>query len=202
MVERWSGNSPLLPFSPGHAFLHWLWHVGSLHATPSSATTPLPHETTSTVASACTAGQLMGSVTFNATGTELGAVKLSNTSASACSLQGRPAVTVLNAHGTALDLDEVPLRRAGLPAAHGPVNLSPGPASPHAIVELDWTWCGAQPGNLAFQILFAGWSAPLVIASSDVLPVGFVPVGCSTSGGNALLAVDYVREIGPNGISG
>jgi len=175
---------------------------GSPPATTRSTTTTLSLGTTSTLTSACTTGQLEGSVVFNATGTDLGAIKISNTSGSACSLDGRPDVTVLNAQGTALALNEVPFQRAGLPVTHGPVDLSPGSAPPQAIVELDWTWCGPAPGNLEFQVRFAGWSTPLVIPSPDVLPIGFVPAGCGISGGTALFAVDYVRGFGSNGISG
>jgi hypothetical protein len=136
----------------------------------------------------------------------LGAIKLSNTSAEACSLSGRPQVDVLDQTGTngtdsMLPTIELPYARAGLPPQpKGPVDLSPGGTSPQGIIELDWYWCGALPGAVSFEIYFSKWSLPLTVPVQAVSPAGFmpaIPAGCPST---ALFAVDVIRDFSANGI--
>ncbi len=154
----------------------------------------------------CSVGQLAATAVFIGPNFELGAIKISNTSAHACSLSGRPQVEDLNVTGTngtdsTLNTIELPYARAGLPLPpKSPVELSAGGASPQAIVELDWLWCGAPPGSISFEVYFPKWSLPLTVPAQAVSPAGFrpaVPSGCPAT---ALFAVDVVRGLNSNGL--
>lgn len=176
----------------------------SASTSSSTTTSPKPSNTTRPVtAAACAENQLTGTVAFNATGTELGAIRLSNETSHSCSLAGQPTVTVLAGNGTPLALTESTYHRApDWPPPTSPVVLSPSGALPQAIVGLDWIWCGPAPGELQFQVRFSGWPSPLVVTPSSVSPLGFSPASCSSSGLGSLFAVDYVRGVGPNGVIG
>jgi hypothetical protein len=151
--------------------------------------------------SSCSVGQLSATVAFNGSGTDLGAIKLVNTSAHPCSLSGQPTVEIVNGSGIVLDLDESPYQRAGLPSPPTqPIALSANRSLPQAIVELDWTWCGTPTGPMHFKIQFPDWPQALTVPNAAVTPSGFVPAGCADSGGNPLLAVDAVRGFGQDGI--
>jgi hypothetical protein len=155
------------------------------------------------VVDSCTVRQLTATVDFNQTGTDLGAIKLTNTSGRACSLSGQPQVMLLDGSGVVLDLNQSVFHQApDWPAPSSPIVLSAARALPQAVVQLDWTWCGAPPGKVRFQIRFEGWPSPLMVANSDVFPPGFAPAGCTDSGGQPLLAVDYVRGFGRRGVVG
>lgn len=180
-------------------------------STPTAAKRPLATEvTTSTTTSTTTAvpvaqctSDLSASVAFNATGTELGDLRLTNRSAAPCSLFGQPKVTAISTDGTALDMTEVVLHRApDWPPPTSPIVLSASGALPQAIVSLDWTWCGTVPSIGQFDVLFSGWSAPLVIPDSAISPPNVVPASCDISGNHTLWAVDYVRGFGREGIIG
>lgn len=177
----------------------------SSSSTPSSTTSSLaPSSTTRPAAvAACTANQLTATVAFNATGTELGAIRLSNTAGEACSLSGQPTVTVLGDNGAPLAQTESIYHRApDWPPPVRPIVLSPSGELPQAIVEIDWVWCGPSPRQLEFQVRFSAWSSPLDIPGTAISPSGFSPAQCSSSGTGALFAVDYVRGFGSNGIIG
>ncbi len=151
--------------------------------------------------SSCSVGQLAATVAFNGSGTDLGAIKLVNTSAHPCSLSGQPTVEIVDGSGIVLGLDESPYQRAGLPSPPTqPIALSADRALPQAIVELDWTWCGTPTGPMQFTIQFPDWPHALTVPNAAVTPSGFVPAGCADSGGNPLLAVDAVRGFGQDGI--
>jgi hypothetical protein len=151
----------------------------------------------------CSSGQLTATVAFNLSGTELGAITLTNTGARACSLAGQPNVVVLDSAGNALRLSESIFHRApDWPPPSSPIVLSPGGALPHAIVELDWTWCGPPPGRIRFEIRFPGWPSPLTVPNASISPSGFTPAPCTVSGHRALFAVDVVRGLGSSGIIG
>jgi hypothetical protein len=177
-----------------------------------SDTTTLPQSksasssTTVVSAAPCTASQLIATVDFGESRTELGAIKMTNTTAHACSLAGQPNVVVLGRTGNPLNLGESLFHRApDWPAPTSPIVLSPSGALPQAIVELDWIWCGSPLGNLRFKVQFSGWLSQLEVLSSAVLPSGFSPALCSSPGGQSqseLFAVDYVRGFGANGIIG
>jgi hypothetical protein len=149
----------------------------------------------------CSPGQLVASVAFNQSGTDLGAIKLTNSSVKTCSLSGRPQVSVINGSDNTLDTTEVPYARAGLaPQPNGQVVLSANGTSPHGVVELDWFWCGAPPGAVSLEVRFSNWSSPLFVPNGAVSPAGFapdVPSGCPDT---ALFAVDTIRALGPNGV--
>lgn len=155
----------------------------------------------------CSPGQLVATAVFNQSGSDLGAIKVSNTSAKACSLSGRPQVDVLNVTGSngtdsLLNTVELPFARAGLPPPqpNAAVELSANSAYPQGIIELDWYWCGAPPGPVSFEIYFPKWSLPLSVPVQDVSPAGFrpaVPAGCPNT---ALFAVDVIRGLGSSGI--
>jgi hypothetical protein len=145
-------------------------------------------------------------VAFNGSHSDLGAIKLTNTSATTCSLFGRAQVDVLNVTGSnetdsLLNNVELPYARAGLPPQpNSPVELTAGGTSPQAVIELDWFWCGFTPGPISFEIWFPKWSLPVNVPVQAVSPPGFlpaVPSGCPTT---ALFAVDVVRGFGANGI--
>ena len=176
----------------------------SLSTSSISITSPNSSTTTGPVtAAACKPNQLMGTITFNATGTELGAIKLSNTVGKACSLSGQPTVTVLGDNGAPLAQTESTYHRApDWPPPTHPIVLSPSGELPQAIVEVDWVWCGPSPHELEFQVRFSTWSSPLDIPETSISPSGFSPASCSSSGSDALFAVDYVRGFGSNGIIG
>ena len=166
-----------------------------------SPVSPQKPPATAAVASSCQQGQLSAVVAFNQSGSDLGAIKLANTSKQACTLSGRPQVSVINGTGNDLGVVESPYGRAGLPQGPtSPVVLSSSSGSPQAIVELDWQWCGSPPGTTSFDIRFSGWSSPLVIPNAAVSPAGFspsVPDGCPNT---ALFAVDVVRGLYPDGV--
>jgi hypothetical protein len=168
-------------------------HHAARTPSPSAAATP----------AVCSAGQLGTTVVFNQTGSDLGAIKLTDTSAHACSISGRPRVSVFDGAGKRLQLSEIAFARAGLPAGTpGPVVLPASGTAPSAIVELDWFWCGAAPGAISWQLQFPSWRSPLVIPYTALVPSGFSPAvptgGCP---GTDLFAVDDVRGFGPNGIA-
>jgi hypothetical protein len=166
---------------------------------PKTAHLPGP---ASAAGATCSAAQLHATVAFNQTGTDLGAIKFTNSSAEACSLSGQPEVFVVNGAGRRVDLAESKFARAGLPpGTSSPVVLSSSSRQPHAIVELDWSWCGTPLGAITFEVEFPGWSSPLVVPNSAISPAGFspqVPAGCP---GTALFAVDVVRGFSQNGIA-
>jgi hypothetical protein len=150
--------------------------------------------------SSCAVGQLTATVVFQS-GSDLGAIRLTNTAAARCTLSGRPTVTIVAGSGRPLVLNESAFARAGLPAPPTqPVALSANRALPQGIVELDWTWCGAPPGPVSFKIEFRRWPQALTVPYSAVAPAGFVPAGCGDSGLRPLLAVDGVRGIRPDGV--
>jgi hypothetical protein len=154
-------------------------------------------------APACRAPQLRATVSFSQSDTELGAIRLTNTGARACALSGQPTVRILDGAGKALDLTESNYQRApDWPPPTSPIILSPSRALPQGIVEMEWTWCGASPGNIRFEIQFHGWDSPLEAPNADIFPAGFSPTSCTTSGQRALLAVDDVRGVDRNGIVG
>jgi hypothetical protein len=155
----------------------------------------------------CSPNQLAATVLFNASHTDLGAIKLSNTSAKACSLSGRPQVDVLNVTGSngtdsVLNTVELPFARAGLPPPqqNASVQLSAGGSFPQGIVELDWYWCGAPPGPVSFEVWFPKWSLPLTVPVQAVSPAGFLPAVPSGCPSTAVFAVDVIRGLGPNGV--
>jgi hypothetical protein len=164
-----------------------------------------PNRSTTTVGTAavCMPSQLTGTVAFNAAGSELGAIKLTNNSNAACSLSGQPTVKVLGDNGNPLAQTESVFHRApDWPPPTSPIVLSPSGQLPQAIVELDWVWCETPPHKLEFQVRFSTWSSQLDLPGTSISPSGFSPHSCSSSGSNALFAVDYVRGLGPNGIIG
>jgi hypothetical protein len=151
----------------------------------------------------CTPAHLAATVAFNATGTDLGAIRLTNTAAQPCSLSGQPAVAVLDAAGVPLTPPESVFARAGLPppsAVPRPVTLSPRGALPQAIIEVDWFWCGGPPAGIEFRVQFAGWLSSLTVPGSAISPAGFAPASCANSGGHPLMAVDVVRGLGTDGV--
>jgi len=169
----------------------------------SSGATSSTSPTTTVVATACMPDQLMGTVVFNATQTELGAIKLSNTASEACSLSGQPTITILGDNGVPLSQTETTYHRApDWPPPTNPIGLSASGALPQAVVELDWIWCGSTPHGLEVQVRLSGWSSPLDIPGTSISPSGFSPATCSSTGLSAVFAVDYVRGFGPNGIIG
>ena len=180
----------------------------SPHSSPSSPSSGVTSSTTSTTTPAaavatCGPNQLSVSVAFNANQSELGAIKLSNTGNTACSLSGQPTITVLGDNGVPLSQTETTYHRApDWPPPAAPIVLSASGALPQAIVELDWIWCGSMPHELEMQMRFSSWSSPLDIPGASISPSGFSPATCSSTGLAALFAVDYVRGFGPNGIIG
>lgn len=153
------------------------------------------------VLSSCSAGQLAATVAFNQSGTDLGAIRMTNTSTRPCSLGGQPDVVIINGSGSALDLKETQYERAALPPPPTqPIALSANGRLPQAVVELDWTWCGAPPGSIQFTIQFSGWPRALTVPYSSISPPGFVPANCNDSGLAPLLAVDSVRGLGADGV--
>lgn len=159
--------------------------------------------TTSVPFSPCSARQLTATVDFNQSGTDLGAVKLTNTAGQACSLAGQPKVIVLDGAGKALNLSQSIFHQApDWPPPPNPIVLSPARALPQAIIDLDWTWCGPAPGKIRFEVQFSGWPSPLTVPNSSIVPSGFVPAPCTNVEIRPLFAVDYVRGFGSNGIVG
>jgi Protein of unknown function (DUF4232) len=153
--------------------------------------------------SSCSTDQLAATVAFNQSGTDLGAIKLTNTSARPCSLSGQPKVVIINGSGSALGENETVFQRAGLPPPFPPtqaIALSANRQLPQAVVELEWDWCGAPPGSIQFKIQFSGWPQALTVPYSAISPSGFVPENCNDSGLRPLLAVDGVRGLGQDGI--
>ena len=154
---------------------------------------------TTQTAAGCQPTVLGVSVVFNALGDHLGAVKLVNHSGQPCSLTGQPTIQVLDQQGRRLPTSESTFHRApDLPPPAHPIILSASGVLPQAIVEIDLRWCGAPSGPVQLTIDFAGWQAPLTIPVSGVTPSGFTTGSCSGAG--SLLAVDYVRGFGKNGI--
>ncbi len=140
---------------------------------------------------ACSKSQLEADVVFNQPGTELGAIRITDTSNLSCSLSGRPQIVVYDAAGHSLDLSESADQRApDLPAPKTPVELPASGSAPQAVVELDW--CGFQTLHGEIGIRFSGWTGALVVPGSSIMPTGFSPPACLDPA-QRLLAVDYVR---------
>ncbi len=180
--------------------------LASLRSSPvPRSITPATQPTTGPAASAplCVPNQLVGTVVFNATQSELGSIKLSNSASEPCSLSGRPRVTLLGDNGIPLLQTEMTYHRApDWPPPSNSIVLSGSGALPQAIVELDWIWCGTIPHELEVQVQFSTWSSPLDVPSTSISPSGFSPATCSSTGASAVFAVDYVRGFGRNGIIG
>jgi hypothetical protein len=210
-VQPWPRRRVRLAFAVGLGLLCSACGVSSSShsATSTSSSTRATSSASPTTtrapaaAAACVPNQLMGTVVFNTTQSELGAIKLSNTASAACSLSGQPTVTVLGDNGLPLPQTETTYQRApNWPPPSSPIVLSASGALPQAIVELDWIWCGPTPHELEVQVRLSRWSSPLDIPGSSISPSGFSPATCSSTGLSAVFAVDYVRGLGPNGIIG
>jgi Protein of unknown function (DUF4232) len=175
---------------------------GSAHRTDTKRESSRPPSASGAGPVPCSPSQLTASVAFDQTGTDLGAITLSNAGAHPCALSGQPKVVVFDGSGAALSLEETVLQRAGLPAAPiHPIVLSADRRVPQAIVAFDWTWCGGPPpGALRFSVAFAQWHSALMIPNSGIAPAGFAPADCAYSGDHSLFAVDDVRGFGHDGI--
>ncbi len=173
---------------------------GSPHRSHGRTVSTRPSARPATLTS-CSVGQLMATVVFNQSRTDLGAIKLTNMAAHPCSLSGRPRVTIIDGLGGPLDLHQSPFQRAGLPPPpRQPIVLSANRSLPQAIVELDLTWCGKPPGAVQFGVQFSNWRETLTVPNSAISPAGFVPADCTDSGLSPLLAVDDVRALGQDGV--
>lgn len=130
-------------------------------------------------------------------GTE-GAVFLQNVSSHVCSLSGQPSIRIFNRVGTELNRSESLYRwDPPLPRPRSPILLSSRSSS--AVVE--WNWCGFDTSYKRIDIEFGGWKRPVEILSSSEAPDFYAAPTCK-SASESRLAVDYVRELGPKGISG
>jgi hypothetical protein len=157
-----------------------------------------PHPTKASTSGACSKNQLEASVVFNQAGAELGAIRLTNTAKSACSLSGRPQIVVYDSAGHRLDLSESADDRApDLPAPETPVELAASGSAQQAVVELDW--CGFQTLHGYIDVRFSGWTNALVVQDSSFVPPGFTPPACLYPS-DRLFAVDFVRGIGSKGV--
>ncbi len=82
-----------------------------------------------------------------------GAITVTNGSSHACTVRGRPAVTIT---GRAVHMPGISEQSLYVPSALEAVELVPGQ---HASVELGWSnYCGAQPGPFHLLIRFAAWN--------------------------------------------
>jgi hypothetical protein len=157
-----------------------------------------PHPAKPSTSGACARNQLEAAVVFNQPGTELGAIRLTNTTKSACSLSGRPQIVVNDSIGHNLGLSETAYNRApDLGAPKTPIVLSASGSSKEAVVELDW--CGFQTHGGYIDIRFSGWTNALVVEDSSFAPPGFSPPACLDPS-QKLLAVDVVRAFGSSGV--
>ena len=113
---------------------------------PTSSPSPSPTTSTGTVA-ACTGGQLRAVGTMEgAAGSREGGVRLENLSDAACTLQGRPAITLLDEN-----LDPITTGVTFMPSPSGwKVNRLPKPAG--------WPVVTIRPGQPAFvRIRWSNW---------------------------------------------
>ncbi len=150
-----------------------------------------PPPTKASTSGACARSQLKADVVFNQPGTELGAVRLTDTSKVACTLSGRPQIVVYDATGHGLGLSESAYQQApDLPAPRRPIHLAASGSAPQAVVELDW--CGFQTVHGEIGIRFSGWGGELVVQDSSIMPKGFSPPACLDPS-QRFFAVDYVR---------
>jgi hypothetical protein len=130
-------------------------------------------------------------------GTE-GAVFLQNISSHDCSLFGQPIIRIFNRAGTKLNRSESLYRWAPpLPRPRSPIMLTSSSSS--AVVE--WDWCGFATSYKRIDIEFGGWKRPVEILSSSESP-GFYSAPACKRTSESRLTVDYVRGLGPKGISG
>ena len=167
----------------------------SIHLVQSPAvkTPTVPPPSKAPVTGACNESQLATAVVFNQPGTELGAIRLTNTGSRPCSLSGRPQIVVYDGAGDNLGLEESAYKQApDLPAPTSPIQLGSSGSSSQAIVDLDW--CGFTTTSGHIDIQFAGWTKPLVEQDSSIRPLGFSPPGCPDPS-HTLFAVDYVRGL-------
>ena len=130
-------------------------------------------------------------------GTE-GAVFLQNISSHDCSLSGQPSIRIFNRAGTELNRSESLYRwDPPLPRPRSPILLTSSSSS--AVVE--WNWCGFATSYKRIDIEFGGWKRPVEIMSSSEAPDFYSAPACKRAS-ESRLAVDYVRGLGPKGISG
>jgi hypothetical protein len=152
----------------------------------------------------CTAGQLQISVVPDGPRNSHGAVFLSDVASQDCSLAGQPALRVFDQSGRELNRSESLYRwTPPLPRPISPIVMT-GTATKSsgvsAVVEFDW--CGFGDGNKRFEIGFAGSKKPFVVRTVAEAPAtAFVSPACS-NGSTTQLTVDYVRELGSEGIVG
>jgi len=127
-----------------------------------------------------------------------GAVFLQNISAHDCSLSGQPTIRIFNRAGTELNRSESHYRwNPPLPRPRSPIMLTSSSTS--AVVE--WDWCGFATSYKRIDIEFGGWKRPVEILSPSEAPDFYSAPACK-SASESRLTVDYVRGLGPKGISG
>ena len=160
------------------------------------ANSPSPASATSVPV--CQAKGLQTSVLFNEPGNPFGAITFVNNNSQPCSLSGRPTIRIFTKSGRALALKEsLDNLTPPLPRPAGPVVLTS--KAPWAVVEMDW--CGFQSAYNRISIRFNGWTKALNEKAAAFGPKSYVPPSCSHSS-SSLLAIDYVRNLGPKGIAG
>ncbi len=127
-----------------------------------------------------------------------GAVFLQDNVTGDCSLFGQPIMRVFDQSGRAIKSSEslyhwyTPLARP----------VAPIIVTPNVSAVVEFTWCGFGTGNKRFDIDFTESRRSFVVRSVTEGPAQeFTSPACS-KGVRAHLAVDYVREMGPNGIVG
>lgn len=142
-------------------------------------------------AAACRASDLQGSIHLrDSAGERLGSLVVTDVAEGACSLQGQPAVVIVDGDGVTLDVHEESaapwwdVQSKGEPDGWPVVTLHHGDS---ARVRTDWaSWCGSAkpaawrivlPGGGALEILDPQGHAPFCVGGSSRVQVGpFEPV--------------------------
>lgn len=107
-----------------------------------------------------------------------GAITVTNKSSHACTVRGRPAVTITAQAGHVTGISE---RALSIPSALEAVELVPGQ---QASVEIGWSnYCGLQHGPFHLLMRFAGWNRAVATAISGR---PFAPACLAKSRGSTL----------------
>lgn len=158
-----------------------------MFASPPTTATP---GTSSLPSAECTADQLEAVAAFVG---QLGALKVTNTSATPCTLRGRPVVTRVAASGATIATADSVFHRAGeAPEPVAPIVLAARGRTPGAAVLVEV--CAETTAGERFGIRFGDWPVAMLAATAT-----WSTEACGAN--RSLFASDVVRPFGAGGIN-
>lgn len=158
---------------PGTTQLHVVGPAAT--GTPSSTSTSIPSDTPP-----CKASSLVATGLWKAERESVvGRVAFTNTSKTACYLQGQPNIQLLDEHGQLLSVAEPAVAEGGIATSPNvPVFLAPGSGADRALLQWEG-WCPSAPTSVAVKIVLPAGAGSVTVTP----PVSPVPtcIGASSS---------------------